>query len=239
MHRLMVDTALLADDRPALPGPQARHLKVIRPQAGERVELFDGCGAYRIYAYDGALTAVSGIAHDPRPGGGLTLFACVTKSSRWDWTLEKATELGVTRIVPVISGRTIVRIAKNEREAKRERWLRIVESAVVQSGSRWMPEVLPATDFSDALKLAAETVCFVGALTDPPSPGILSAMAERGLVGGGGSVNVSAFIGPEGDFTPEELSRLIEVAVPVSFGPKVLRAETAAIFAVSVLSCAT
>jgi 16S rRNA (uracil1498-N3)-methyltransferase len=238
VHRLIVDASVLAAERPQLPKSAAHHLKVLRPEPGEQVELFDGRGAFRTYSYDGALVAVSAVGMEARPKSELTLFACVTKSSRWDWTIEKATELGVTRIVPVISERTIVRIRPDERESKRERWMRVAEAAAVQSGSRWVPQIVPAVDFGRALELASKTVCFTGALTEPPSPGILAAMGERGLLAGGGGAKIAAFIGPEGDFTPEELDRLMRVSVPVSFGPKVLRAETAAVFALSVLSCA-
>ena len=172
------------------------------------------------------------LAPPPHP---LTLFACVTKGSRWDWTVEKATELGVSRIVPVISDRTIVRIPKAERATKRERWLRIAEDAARQSDAKWLPEICEAVDFKDALPLVRETTCFIGALVTPPARP-LSKAVEDFRRETGDLKDVSTFIGPEGDFTPEELAALMEIATPTSFGPTVLRAETAAIFAVSVLA---
>lgn len=226
MHRLLIDRASLECDSPVLPRDAARHLKVLRPKAGERVELFDGHGAWRVYrCAGGALVADTPLAVESPRAGSLTLFACVTKGSRWDWTLEKSTELGVTRIVPVISDRTIVRLMKQERAAKRERWLRIVEDAARQSDARWLPEVMEAVDFADSLSLVKETRCLIGALTNPPSP----------MIGGAAKDADAVFIGPEGDFTPEELAALMKVAKPVSFGPTILRAETAAIFAISAL----
>lgn len=224
MHRLLADTGTIGSDVPALGADAARHLRVLRPEEGERFELFDGKGLFRTYSFSGGtLRAASDARLAPRPAP-LTLFACVTKGSRWDWTVEKATELGVTRIVPVISDRTIVRIAKGERAAKRARWTRIAEDAARQSDAKWIPEILEPVDFSASLALVAGTDCLVGALTDPPSPPISGA--------GGNAV----YIGPEGDFTPDELSSLVKVARPVSLGPTILRAETAAIFAVSVLA---
>jgi len=233
MHRLLVETALLSQAAPALPAGALKHLRVVRPKTGERVELFDGRGAWRVFAYgpDGlAAVADEPVRTLPPPSVTLTLFACVTKGSRWDWTIEKATELGVTRIVPVISDRTIVRIPAAERAAKRERWLRIAEDAARQSDAKWLPEIREAVDFKDALPLVRETTCFVGALTTPPSPHLLSAVRTFN------NSSLSAFVGPEGDFTPEELAELLRIGVPTSFGPTVLRAETAAIFALSVLS---
>ena len=231
MHRLLVDTALLAEEAPQLPADAARHLRVVRPKSGESVELFDGRGSWRVYVYcGGGLQAASQTSRTSHTSHTLTLFACVTKGSRWDWTVEKATELGVTRIVPVISDRTIVRIPKPERAAKRERWLRVAEDAARQSDAKWLPEIVEPVDFADALPLVRETTCFIGALTSPPSEPIAKAVEGRR------PQSVATFVGPEGDFTPEELNALMRVAIPVSFGPTVLRAETAAIFALSVLA---
>ena len=251
MHRLLVETRLLNEESPALPADAAKHLKVLRPKPGEEIELFDGKGAWRVYKVvvgsgsgrtdfrlvpsglpSSCLTSrLPNSIQRPKP---LTLFACVTKGSRWDWTVEKATELGVTRIVPVISERTIVRIAKEDRAAKRERWMRIAEDAARQSDAKWLPEILEPLDFADSLPLVRETRCFVGALTNPPPRMILDELCHSPTPTT--NSNHAIFVGPEGDFTPEELASLIEIATPVSFGPTVLRAETAAIFGVSVLA---
>ena len=249
MHRLLVETRLLNEETPALPADAARHLKVLRPKDGEEIELFDGKGRFRVFQVSGfksqvpgfkfqdggGLVAVSPTCHVKPETCDLTLFACVTKGSRWDWTVEKATELGVTRIVPVLSERTIVRIPKDERAAKRERWMRIAEDAARQSDAKWLPEICEALDFREALPLVRETTCFIGALTNPPARPLMNAVEdfrrETGDLKG-----VSTFIGPEGDFTPEELKALMEIATPTSFGPTILRAETAAIYAVSVLA---
>lgn len=234
MHRLLVDSASLGDVSPALPRGAARHLRVLRLERGEPVELFDGRGSARTYGWNGgALSALGETRTSPRPASSLTLFACMTKGSRWDWTIEKATELGVTRIVPVISGRTIVRIPNGERAAKRARWLRVAEDAARQSDAIWLPEICEAVDFAESLAMVRDTDCFVGALAEPEPPPIAAAVREH-LDRAAGPVSVSVYVGPEGDFTPDELSALLEIATPTSFGPTILRAETAAIFAVSV-----
>lgn len=243
MHRLLVETDLLDQESPILPADAARHLKVLRPKDGEEIELFDGRGRFRVFKvrglrFDegGGLVPVSATSNAKPQTLNLTLFACVTKGSRWDWTIEKATELGVTRIVPVISDRTIVRIPKAERAAKRERWMRIAEDAARQSDAKWLPEILEAVDFGDALPLVRETTCFIGALTNPPASPLARAVGEEVEERGRGRQrNWSVFVGPEGDFTPEELKSLMEIAIPTSFGSTILRAETAAIYAVSVL----
>ena len=238
MHRLLVESGALHEAHPSLSKDALNHLKVLRPKDGEEVELFDGAGRTRVYRYAAEARALveplPAVVH-PRPAVALTLFACVTKGSRWDWTIEKATELGVTRIVPVISERTIVRIAPGEREAKRERWMRIAADAARQSDAVWLPEVLAPVAFADSLALVAETTCFVGALTTPPSLPLAEAvLASRGGSAAGRGFGV--YVGPEGDFTPEELAALLKVARPTSFGPTVLRAETAAVYALAVVS---
>ena len=253
MHRLLVDSVQLESEAPRLPKEALAHLRVLRPRDGEPVELFDGKGKWRTFAYRrdirprtasacpenvaSPLTPADDAVHVAARPAPLTLFACVTKGSRWDWTIEKATELGVTRIVPVVSDRTIVRIAPNERAAKRERWMRIAEDAARQSDAKWLPEIHEPVTFVESLALVRETTCFVGALTNPPPPMIATALPTSTSTSGlqPPISHLSLYVGPEGDFTPEELAALLAVAVPVSFGSTILRAETAAIYGLSVL----
>ena len=246
MHRLLVDTASLESEAPVLSSEAAAHLRVVRPKSGERVELFDGKGRTREYAVTASgrgfvLAVAAPVVEFPRPPA-ITRFACVTKGSRWDWTIEKATELGVTRIVPVVSARTIVRIGADEREAKRARWIRIAEDAARQSDAKWIPEIHEPVSFAESLPLVRETTCFVGALTNPPPQPLLKALIDLQQAAIPAPVphspfpdSLSIYVGPEGDFSPEELAALIEIATPVSFGSTILRAETAAIYGVSVL----
>lgn len=218
-----------------------RHLKVLRPKTGESVELFDGMGHSRVFRCGSTavdpLVAEGEVAVSPKPSFDLTLFACVTKGSRWDWTVEKAVELGVTRIVPVLSNRCIVRIDRKERMAKRDRWCRIAEDAARQSDAKWLPEIHEAVDFKESLAMVRECVCFVGALVNPPPEHLLRAVQRR-LADDTDARSFALYVGPEGDFTSEELNELLEIATPTTFGPMVLRAETAAVFGVSVMSAA-
>ncbi len=247
MHRLLVPAELLRTDNVTLPPEAAHHLRVVRPKDGELIELFDGAGGTRAYRFCADATGRSSKAMSaglvaageisfakPRPYR-ITLFACVTKGARWDWTVEKATELGASRIVPVLSARCIVHVGSDDRAAKRERWMRIAEEAARQSDAKWLPEMHEPVDFQTALALAGECTCFVGALTSPPSMPLLESV--RRCIGDGEG-DYGLFVGPEGDFTPDELAALLKVAHPTSFGPTILRAETAAMFGLSVLSAA-
>jgi len=234
MHRLFAETVLLGETSVSLTGDSARHLKVIRPRKGENIELFDGRGSSRVYEWDGEeLNAVSGIVRVPPEKRKIILFACITKGSRWDWTIEKATELGVNVIVPVISGRTIVRIPKTERTSKRERYQRIALDAARQSDAGFVPEISEILDFDEALEKAASCRCYTGALTEEKPKHLLTALLDARSSAQG---DVGVFIGPEGDFTGDELSRLLKVTTPVSLGSNILRAETAALFAIGIIS---
>lgn len=214
------------------------HLKVLRPKNGETIELFDGNGTTRVFKYrlpSKSLEPAAEPVFCPRSRGSqLTLFACVTKASRWDWTIEKATELGVDVIVPVISARGVVRIQPSERSAKRERWRRIAEEAARQSDAAYIPQMHEIVDFEEAVAMSRRTKCFAGALINRKIPSLANALSEACKNSGGGGYSV--FVGPEGDFTESEMAYLLESAVPVTFGPRVLRAETAAIYAISVMT---
>ena len=232
MHRLLVETAQLECESPVLSKEARSHLRVLRPKGGEPFEFFDGKGRWRKFLYrrDGFSVSEDSAVHFQESPAALTLFACVTKGSRWDWTVEKATELGVTRIVPVVSDRTIVRIAPGERAAKRERWMRIAEDAARQSDAKWLPDVREPVTFAESLALVKATTCFVGALTNPPPPMISTAIHSSPSPS-----DFALFTGPDGGFTPAELEALVAIATPVSFGSTILRAETAAIYGLSVL----
>jgi 16S rRNA (uracil1498-N3)-methyltransferase len=175
-----------------------------------------------------------------------------------DWTLEKAVELGVARIVPVISDRTIVRIEADDRDAKADRWMRIAEEAARQCGSAWLPDILAPRSFKESLALVKQTTpTFVAALTPNakplrdfllPIPSVVRVPDSEFREGHASACLGRAdarpsqagwFVGPEGDFTPDELNLLLNAgAIPVSLGPLVLRAETACLYGLCALNCA-
>ena len=167
----------------------------------------------------------------PEPTCAVTLCAALLKGERFDWLLQKATELGVAAIQPVITAHTIRKIGPDDGHAL-ERWRRIVTEAAEQSGRGRVPAIrgpVPLDGLADAvaapLFVAHETVAARTLAAALPANADCVAIA----------------IGPEGGFSDHEVERLVAEAggIPVSLGPRVLRAETAAITAVTLVMAET
>ncbi len=242
MHRCLVKPEELLADALLLGHDEARHLQaVLRVKPGDRVTLFDGRGRTRTAVITAAekrglsLAADSEVKAHAAPPCRLTLFACVSKGNRMDWTIEKAVELGVGAIVPVISDRTIVRLDAEEGRAKADRWSRVAEEAARQCGATWLTEIAPPVPFKACLPAVSLTrPVFVAALTPAAKP-----LREALAACAGTPPQAGWFVGPEGDFTPAELDALLAAgAIPVSLGQRVLRAETACLYGLCVLDCA-
>ncbi len=235
MHRCLVRTDALLADTCSLDREAAHHLHtVLRVRPGAPIMLFDGCGHTRAAIISTAdrhglvLTTTEPAREQPRPACAITLFACVSKGARMDWTIEKATELGAARIVPVISARTV------SRPSDATRWARIAEEAARQCGAAWLPAIPAPLPFDAALALATQTLPLFAAVLTPearPLRDALDAFCTPPAAAGW-------FVGPEGDFTSAELAALTDGgAIPVSLGPQTLRAETACLYGLCALSC--
>ena len=244
MHRQQVSTEEIKRDCLVLEGEAAHHLlHVLRLKEGAEVGAFDGAGQTRLYHVVArgetslTLEAKQPVFSCADPAVKTVLFACIPKGERMDWLLEKATELGVSTIVPVMSARTVVRLEGKQAVAKRERWQRIVEAASRQCGAAVVPEVCLPTRFADTIPMMkACTTLIVAALipTAQPLKPVLDALdpTQRGQVWGW-------WCGPEGDFTADEMQTILDCgAKPVTLGPLILRVETAAIYGMANLGCA-
>lgn len=242
MHRCLVTTEQLLAETVALEREATRHLQtVLRVGAGDRIVLFDGHGRTRTTVVTDTrrhgltLSAAEPVAEHPRPRCALTLFVCVSKGNRMDWTVEKAVELGAAAIAPVLSERSVVRLDADDRPAKAGRWTRVAEEAARQCGAAWLPDMLSPMTFADALPLVTRAApVFVAALAPGARP-LREALAAHATP----PTHAGWFVGPEGDFTPAELDALLAAgAVPVSLGRHVLRAETACLYGLCALNCA-
>ncbi len=217
--------------RAALVGDHAAHLaRVLRARVGQRFDIASG-GRVR----SGRVTSVSdtrgefelGGEVEASPAAHVTVLLAVFKFDRMEWAIEKLTELGVARIVPLIARRTDARLAAAA--ARRvERWRRIALQAAEQSRRASPPEIAAPARLKEALAGAEGLRVVLAESEDHRSlKEALASAATQPLV---------LAIGPEGGWTEDELASFTAVGwLTASLGPNVLRAETAAIAAVAVL----
>jgi 16S rRNA (uracil1498-N3)-methyltransferase len=236
LHRFFVPPELLAQQTVTLTGGLAQQIhNVLRMQPGQQVTLLDNSG----WEHTVGLTAVSSKevrgevlgrsvkANEPRTK--ITLYQSVLKGSRFEWALQKGTELGVSEFVPVIASRCILRNL-SDAEAKFPRWQRVILEAAEQCGRAKFPALLPALLFAAACERAGdgkslallpweeETAFTLKWMLRPQGP-------ERPF-------NVSLLVGPEGGFTAEEAALAGDYGIrTVTLGPRILRAETAGLVA--------
>ncbi len=243
MYRQHVTPQQLTLERLPLHGECAHHLQhVLRVTIGTEVCAFDGEGHTRMYhvaevTSEGILLeAKLPIYAAEHPPVRVVLFACIPKGDRMEWMLEKATELGVSEIVPVMSARTVVKLDCKQAEAKRARWQRIVEAAARQCGAAFVPTVAAPVKLKETVEQMKQcTTLIVAALIPDAQP--LDPVLQR-LDPTVSEQTWGWWCGPEGDFSPDELQLILSCgAIPVTLGPLILRAETAAIYGMAAMGC--
>lgn len=238
--RCFVDPAVWNDGEIPLTPADAHHVaNVLRLKAGDPIMVCDGKGGEALGelsgARDGRLT-VRARSRTIRPVAPVlySLVQAVPKGSRMDWIVEKATELGVWSVTPVMTRRGVVRLDGERAIERQRRWQRICVEAARQCRTAWIPRIDPIVTLEEWLgrPQGIETV-LVGALEPPRTP-----LAEAVRAAAARSVkSVALIIGPEGDLSPEEMAAARQAgAIPVGFGDRVLRVETAALYGLCVLA---
>ena len=209
-----------------LPASESHHLRVRRVTDGEAVEALDGRGlvAEGVLHVNGKEweIAVERVRETPEPISVKVLVGAGDRE-RFAWLVEKATELGATEIVPLVTDRT-GGVASGLREEHREKLERRAVEALKQCGGSWLPRIHPATPLADALGATRAPVRW---LADPSGtrPGAIQSDDAAAVI-----------IGPEGGFTDRERDRVVAAGfVPIRLGARTLRFETAAIAALALL----
>ena len=223
--RLFVDSPLHAGETVALPAGPARHVQVLRLQPGAALTLFDGAGGEweatvtQMGRSEVSVRLVAHTAVDRELPLLATLVIGMPANERMDAVVEKATELGVAAIQPLICERSVLRLSGERAQKKVAHWQAVAVSACEQSGRTRVPQIAEVTNFAQWLKAAP-----VG-----PARWMLSlrdAQPVAALTMPAGSV--LCLSGPEGGWSPAEEAAAREVGfAPVSLGPRVLRADTA------------
>jgi len=234
LNRIYCEGPLVpAADLP-LPLAGAYHVsRVLRLRPGAPLRIFDGSGSEfhaEIQRIEGDNVTVrvgsqsAGAAESPLR---ITLVQGISRSERMDWTLQKATELGVNAIAPVLTSRSVVRLDDKQAEKKQSHWRGIVIGACEQCGRSRIPAVGTPMQlrnyFSTVRKDGMRLVL------SPVAPGSLAGIASL-------PSKVDLLIGPEGGLDDDELTAAQKAGfMPVRLGPRVLRTETAAVVALTVL----
>ena len=243
LTRVFLERELQPGSVVELPRETGAHLaKVLRARSGDAVVLFNGDGR----EFTGAIEKVQGSRVSAEIGAGrsidrespfqLTLVQCVPRGDRMDFIVQKATELGVDRIVPVLSQRSVVRLDEGQSTSKQAHWRAVAVSACEQCGRNRLP----------SMDRPLPLLSYLGGLARPTAAGGLRLVLEpeharawrrrsaSHLAAPASSAQIA--IGPEGGFAPEELDAFdLSAFSRVRLGPRVLRTETAAIAAIVVL----
>jgi 16S rRNA (uracil1498-N3)-methyltransferase len=226
-----------------LTGSEAHHaLHVVRIRQGEHIEILDGagkkfvCEAGRLGRSNVELKVLEQSVSPPL-SYQLTLLQALPKGKLVESIIQKATELGAFRVVPLLAERTVIHLAPEERKLKAQKWQSVAIEAIKQCGAAWLTNVESPLSVQEFLQRGERfELAFVGSLKEPRRhPREYFENFSR--ANGRKPKCACVWIGPEGDFTVEEL-RAIEGAgaLPISLGPLVLRTETAAIYSLSFLN---
>ena len=210
----------------------SRHvIQVLRMRPGEALRLTDGKGAL----LDGVIlddhkkkcrvSIKAAVSEPPRTNRVTIAISPVKHTARFEWFLEKATEIGVSTIIPLLCERT-------ERQSIRTDRLRnILVSAMLQSQQTWLPVLTEPTPFSELLAQAPTGQAYIAHLLEAPR-----ATASLAAISTAETTNPLILIGPEGDFTPKEVDMALAAKlIPVSLGHNRLRTETAGLVAATLL----
>jgi 16S rRNA (uracil1498-N3)-methyltransferase len=219
-HRFYIDADLAPATTVTLSRDEQHHAHVVRVRDGEEVEVFNGRGASFVAKYSAEGLLLAGPAPDREARTALHLAMAIINLDKFDIVLQKATELGVRSIIPLVTDRVEIRAERYR--GKAERWRKIVFEAVKQSGRSVIPIIEEPAKFEDAVKRDGMKILF-DADTNPATEQPSNA--------------ATLFIGPEGGWSENELRLARENGcVFASLGVRRLRAETAAIVATALVA---
>lgn len=212
---------------------------VLRVGVGSRIVVCDGEGGE---ASADILEVAAGVVsaaiierkRQDESGVLMTLIQAVPKAQKMDWIIQKATEIGVWSILPVMTDRGVVKLEDERADKRTGRWQRIAVEAAKQCRTAWIPSVHPVQSLSDVLasRLALD-VLLIGSLEEGAIP-LRNCLGE---IKARHPKSIGLLIGPEGDFSPREFQLARHAgAIPISYGTRVLRVETAAIYGLCALA---
>ena len=242
MHRFYI-TPSECNNRPlTLNEAEAKHARsVLRIREGDRIIVLNGEGKEILCETQEVrnnFIKLSVIQENRIPfiDFEITLYQAITKGKTMDMIIQKATELGVNRIVPVLSDRSVPDWDKTKSVAKVEKWKTVCIESIKQCGSAWIPKLELPMKINEAINDSnSSDISLIATLqSDAKHPRIHidSFHSEKGHK----PSKIAIWVGPEGDYTPAEINTIRRSALPISLGPLVLRSETAAIYCLAILN---
>lgn len=221
---------------------ESHHLVAVnRCQRGDPVVAFDGRGReWSCECADPAKSVAVLRVKDTRQAAPLpyaiTLAQSLPKGSTMDEIVRQATELGAARIVPLLTERTQVHLEAGRQDKKLEKWRIAAIEAAKQCGNPWVPEITPVQKFAELLPSTKDYDLKLVASLHPGAASLKAAIAHYRTTHGRAPHKVLWLVGPEGDFSPAEMTATVMAGfAPITLGPLVLRCDTAAVAALSVL----
>jgi len=243
MHRFYLPPAECRNSSLTLSDQDSHHaLHVLRLQRGDRAVVLDGAGSeYLCEASDLPRETIQIRVvqknHIPALPYQLTLIQAIPKAKMMETIIQKACELGASRVVPLLSERVVSHMDESAATDKAGKWQLTAIEAIKQCGSAWLPQIegplSPKAFLARGEKFELPLIASLQPDSRHPRELFRTFHAEHGTM----PKSVCVWVGPEGDFTPAEISAAKSAgALPITLGRLVLRSETAAIYCLSVLS---
>ena len=243
MHRFYIAPENWHPDAVVLTGSEAHHCRnVLRLGPSDKIVLFNGRGGEITAEITSSDTAEVHLRklHEARTlplRCHITLGQAIPKGKNMDLIVQKAVEIGAAEIAPIISDRTVVRLDEENAGAKQSKWQTVAIEAAKQCGQNWLPKVHAPCSLPQFFKEHRRfDLQLIGSLQSD-AVHLKKILAEYAAEHADRPASVLMLVGPEGDFTPAELSLARSQGCrPITLGPVVLRVETASIYCLSILS---
>lgn len=237
MNRFFVDRDQIVDNRIEILGKDVRHIKnVLRLKPKDQIEVIcDGmtyiCEIMELGSNNIPLLILDSFEGKNEPPIDIVLYQGIAKGSKMDFIIQKATEIGISEIYPIITHRTVVKIKDRKKEQKKvERWQAIVEEASKQSKRDRLPMINDITSFNEMIDILKDQSNIIVPYEEEETFGLKEALKniEEG--------KIHIIIGPEGGFEEEEVEMLKAInGKSVTLGPRILRTETAGLVVGSIV----